>query len=117
MSNNLPSKVQQGFFIKIRRFFAELFNKKNNDFEQAKGTTVKNIANTKVIPENVFTQMKKESKKLHLEDDILNMVNNNSGLIETLSIEQVEYLNKLYDKVIEEKKMKIKRLEKMLAKA
>jgi len=59
--------------------------------------------------------MKKASKRVDLEEDIIKIVEKNPDLIDNLTILQLEKLNEMYDKIIEENDRKIQRLKSKLA--
>jgi len=59
--------------------------------------------------------MKEASKKNHLREEIFSIVDNKPELLETLSVEQLEEVNSMYDKIIEENNKKINKLKRKLA--
>lgn len=109
MENNLPDKYNENFKIKIKRFFAGFFNKKN----VKENKDIIKESNDKIVENiNDIEKMKEESKKAQLKEDILEMTKNNPKLIETLTTTQLKELNNMYDKMIEENNRKIEKLKK-----
>ena len=114
MKSNLPQKYEESFIFKIKRFFSNLFGKKNIQKEEI-NPIVKEEKKEIHIKENSIEKMKQESNRVHLEEDILKIVEKNPELIENLTISQLEKLNDMYDKTIEENDRKIQRLKSKLA--
>ena len=114
MKNNLPQKYEGSFLFRVKRFFNKLFGKKSFEKEKVE-PIVKEEKKEVPIKENSIEKMKKESKKAHLEDDILNMIEKNPELIDNLTIPQLEKLNEMYDKVIDENDREIQSLRSKLA--
>ena len=118
MKNNLPTKYKEGFFHKLKTFFANLFGKKTKSemVEQIeKEEKIEEVKKEEMSQKDIFSQMKEESKKTNLKEDIFNMVNNNPELLNTLTLEQLEEIDKMYDQKIEEKEKKINKLKRVLA--
>ena len=114
MKSNLPQKYEESCIFKVKRFFSNLFGKKNIQKEEI-NPIVKEEKKEVYIKENSIEKMKKESKRAHLEEDILKTVEKNPDLIDNLTIPQLEKLNEMYDKIIEENDIKIQRLKSKLA--
>jgi len=113
MKNNLPEKYENSFFTKIKRFFANIFRKNNKVLEQ---NEIKKEQKTELNKtENKFQDMKKLSKKAELKKEILDMIEKQPDLIESLSIEKLKELNCMYDAIIEENERKIKKIKRELA--
>lgn len=110
MTNNLPDKYRENFIYKLKRAFQKLFDKKNRVIEVKKEEVVKN----EKTQTDVFEQMRHESKKVKLENDILAIIDNNPELINTLSFERLEVVSKMYDKIIEDNNRKINKLKRSL---
>ena len=118
MKNNLPTKYEESFISRIKNFFANLFSKKTKEevVEQIeKEEKIEEVKKDEMSQKDIFSQMKEESKKINLKEDIFNMVNNNPELLDTLTLEQLEEINKMYDQKIEEKEKKINKQKRALA--
>lgn len=114
MSNNLPSKYKEGFILKIKALFLKIF-KNNSKTEVVNNGEIlenKTIPNTSQI--NVFDKMKKEGRRVHLQEEIIELVEKNPGLLENLSMVQLEKIDELCDKIIEENNKKINGLKRAL---
>jgi len=114
MKNNLPQKYEESFMFKVKRFFSNLFGKKNIQKEEI-NPIEKEEKKEVHIEENSIEKMKKASKRVDLEEDIIKIVEKNPDLIDNLTILQLEKLNEMYDKIIEENDRKIQRLKSKLA--
>lgn len=108
MENKLPEKYESNFFSNIRRFFSSIFRKKAVEEDKEVKTAVKSLR----PKENSIESMKELSNKAKLKEDIMEIVEKNPELLRKLSIEKLEELDKMYDKVIAENDMKIKQLSK-----
>lgn len=99
MMRNLPMKYKENFFIKIKRFFMRLLNKKNQEvFINTKER--KEIVD---IPKsNIFNKMQKEYVKSENEKFIIEQTLENRDTIKNLSREKLRKLNELYDGKIKE---------------
>ena len=112
--NQLMISNEESLFYKIKRYFKNLINKilgKNKNIEttnyiEEKETKIKQnkefISNIKVDNIDVNKVIK---KKYFLEE-----INGNVELLQNLSISRLKQLEKYYDNVIEENKMKISKL-------
>lgn len=114
MKNNLPQKYEESFMFKVKRFFKNLFGKKNIQKEEI-NSIAKEEKREICLKENSIEKMKKVSKRAHLEEDILKTVEKNPDLIGNLTIPQLVKLNQMYDKIIEENNRKIQSLRSKLA--
>jgi hypothetical protein len=125
MGNNLPSEYQDNFISKFKRFFSNLFAKKTKKVITEKKQAVEPEIKNDILPKEIskvetqleitFSSMKSETRKSALKEDIFNMVDKNPELLNSLTIEQLEEIDKMYDKKIEENKKKIRKLERALA--
>jgi len=113
MKNTLPEKHKNSFFVRIRRFFSNAFGKKQ---VATKENTMEKTVQTPITnKENVFETMKKGSQQVAIKEDILAMVNKNPQLINTLSLENLKQLDKMYDDIIAKNNLEIRKLEKMVS--
>ena len=118
MKNNLPTKYEESFIHRIKKFFVNLFSKKTKEEiveKIEKEEKVENVVKEEKIQNDIFSQMKEGSKKANLKEDIFNMVNSNPDVLSTLTLEQLEEIDKMYDQKIEEKEKKINKLKRALA--
>lgn len=117
MNVNLPQKSENSFFSKMKNFFKKLFYKENNSIGQ--NAEVKK--DKEINQSNTILEMRKESQNLRLKDDILEIVEKNPDIIDSLSKENLERLDKLcddeiikLDKELEELKLKYQKLQAKL---
>lgn len=113
MQNQLPKKYENNFFIRLKRFFSNIFHKKemNDKLAEAIKENKKEVSFEKID----FDKMKEMSNKANLKDDILTLVEKNPKLIETLSVKQLKALEHMYDDIIENNNRKIKKLKREIA--
>lgn len=113
MNNNLPKKYEESFWYRIKRFFSNIFSR--NKINESKSEMV---VKTKTIAQNnidEFAKMKAESRKVKLKEEIIEMIDKNPKLIDTLSATKLKELNNMYDKIIEENERIIKGLQRKIA--
>lgn len=92
----LPIKYEDNFIGKIKKFFRNLFFKKENvESEYTGEDTIVNISKS-----NIFDDMQNEYKKFENEKFIIEQTIRNPRLIINLSQATKEKLNELYDKKI-----------------
>ncbi|MBP3284738.1 MAG: hypothetical protein J6M02_04495 [Clostridia bacterium] len=108
MANELPEKYEGGFWCRVRRFFSSMFKKKNERKEFVESGKIE----VQAVKKNEFEEMKKESHKVQLKENILSMIDDHPQLIDTLPIPRLKELSKMYDGIIEENDRKIKKLER-----
>ncbi len=113
MNNTLPEKCKNSFFVRIRRFFSSAFGKKQVVTQE--NTMEKTVREPVTNKENVFETMKKGSQQVAIKEDILAMVDKNPQLINTLSLENLKQLDKMYDDIIAKNNLEIRKLEKMVS--
>lgn len=113
MSNNLPTIPKEGFFCRIKQFFMKRkkteVNVENTSIEKEKP---KEEAVDKPLTD--IEKMKIQGKRVRLKEEIIEIVDKNPELIKSLSDENLDELNKMYDEIIEENDRKIKDLERTL---
>lgn len=110
MKNKLPEKYKDSFFIKVKRFFNNIFCRKSSDkkIDQELKVEVK-------IKENEFNKMKEISNKSKLKEEILDIIEKKPELIETLSVERLRELDRMYDEIILENDRKINKLKREIS--
>ena len=113
MNNNLPIEFKKGILYKIKIFFKELFTKKNIqpnvqtiDRNTLNEPSKENFKNKVYVPEIESIQREKNTK-----ESIINMVEKNPKLLETMSIVNLKKLTQLYDEIIENNNKKIRLLK------
>lgn len=118
IDSELPKKYKNCFLIYIKKFFAGIFNKKQaqvadkmNDIEQK--VDKKQVESTEDKTE--LEKMKVLSNEIKLKEDIISLIEKNPALLDTLSIERLEELEKMYDAIIEKNEMKIKKLKREIS--
>lgn len=110
MKNKLPIKYKDNLFVKIKKFFSNVLKNNSTATEQVKVIKENEIEiNTN---ESEFDKIKLASNRVKIKEDILILVEKNPKLIETLSIDKLKELNKMYDEIIERNDRKIKRLKR-----
>jgi len=116
MNNGLPKKYEKGFFEKIKNFFLDIFSMKKVEINKVEENNLEKNNEIKEREQiNYFEEMKEVSKKEHIKQDIVSIIDKNPELIKTLSLLQLKELNKIYKKIIEEIEKNIKKLEKVIA--
>ena len=116
MENRLPGKYEPSFIFKIKNFILNFFNAKDRAKEPEKVEIRENVIKKQREKADTITEMKIMSKKVKLKDEILNMIDENPKLIESLPTTRLKELISMYDKEIEEKEMKIQQLQRTLHK-
>lgn len=113
MNNNLPIEYKKGILYKIKRFFKELFAPKNIhqnvqtiDTNTIDGSSKDIFKNKVYVPEIEKIQREKNTK-----ESIINIVEKNPELLETMSIVNLKKLTELYDEIIENNNKKIRLLK------
>ncbi len=95
---NLPIEPENGFIGKIKKFFRNIFGKKEH-------LNVVDTNEKKIDVSNktsVFEEMQRQSKKLENEEFIIYQTVKNPELIKNLSEDKKKKLEELYDKKIRE---------------
>ena len=105
MNNNLPIEHKSSVINNLKSFFIRIFKKDKPSLTE----------NREVELDSALLNMKEESKKLKLREDIFYTIRNNQELLNTLTLSQLNEINKLYDEKINEKERKIKRLKRKLS--
>lgn len=113
MKNELLPTVQNDSIIKrIINFLRKLFKKERveiknyveetNDFSEEKNKFLKDIK----LPEEKIKEIKNEKDNLEL----INQIEKDNSLLNELSLEKLNEINKYYDKLIEKEKLKLRKL-------
>lgn len=102
--NNLPQKYN--FISYVKKFFYNLFNKKNKKIKH-------DIRNEIPVEENsiFMDKLKEYSKKTELKKYIMERLEKNPSILESLPIWRLEQIENMYDEVIQENNIKIKELD------
>ena len=113
MKNELLPTVQKDNIIKkIINFLKKLFKKEKveiknyveetNDISEEKNKFLKDIK----LPEEKIKEIRDEKEQLEL----INKIEKDSNILNELSLEKLNQINKYYDKLIEKEKLKLKKL-------
>lgn len=113
MNNNLPIEYKKGILYKIKRFFAEFFTKKNIQPNiQTIYTDTFNESSKDIFKNKVYVpEVEKIQREKNTKESIINMVEKNPELLETMSIVNLKKLTQLYDEIIENNNNKIRLLK------
>ena len=112
MASKLPVKYENNFFSKFKTFFGNIFIKNSSVIKH--NEVIKEVTPQVGTKENEFTKMKIASNKVKLKEDILGMIEKNPQLLETLSVDKLKELDRMYDEIIERNDRKIKQLKREL---
>lgn len=109
MNSNSLEKYEGGLIQRLNNFFRKIFFKEKS-FEKI---VVENKVLEKVDKKqnNLINDMKSESQKSELKNDILELLKNNPEMAKTLSIERLKEVIKMYDEKIEKNQKEIEYLE------
>lgn len=113
MKNELPIKYEGGFFSKLKRFLNSVL-KKHSVTAQQLGVLKENKVEISTN-ESDFDKMKAASNRVRIKEDILTLIEKNPALIESLPIDKLKELEKMYDEIIEKNDRKIKQLKREIA--
>jgi len=113
MSNNLPTIPKEGFFYKIKQFFMK---SKKTETNVEETSVEKEMHKEEILdkPLSDIDKMRMQGKKARLKEEIIEIIDEKPELISSLSDENLDELNKMYDEIIEENDRKIKDLERTL---
>lgn len=92
----------QKIYINIKKFFANIFKKKNLMLEEPKEKNIKNSSEISNIE-----KLRKESKNRQKVKEIIDITEKNPDLLENLSIKQLRVIDNYYDESLEEINKKI----------
>ena len=105
-SENLPQKYKENFIDKIKKIFTRFFWKKTEPIianeKQKENTESKNEFKENLINE----QATKKNNEMAAKKTIVDIVEENPELIETLSNENLKKLIKIYEDIIEQNNIK-----------
>lgn len=115
MNNQIIKIDEESFLYKIKKFFSKIkkiFNYKDvkkNNFD------IESIPNFNKTEEKEYflDELKKENNQaeyISSKDDFLEKIDGNKELLEMLSIERLEMLEKYYVELIKQNEIKIKKL-------
>lgn len=113
MKSNLPQVYKDGIFNKLKRFWTGLFYKKQE------GLIVKDLkVHNNIKRDNSFKinllepEINRIAKEKEIKGNIIDMVEKNPELLQSMSIENLKKLVKVYEDAIKEKEEKIEKLKK-----
>ena len=110
---SLPIKQESNVFSKLKRFFRNLFVKRDSkcisNNENIKVENKKTIDFSEALKEEVSYEFLNDYKK----KDLLEEIENNPDLLKELSLERLEQLDRYYDQVIAEYKEKIDKIKRV----
>lgn len=109
---NLPSKYEESFIAKIKRFFIKTFRPQNKIINDSEIVESLEDVKEKKDKNDIFDKMKLSSKKVNIKADIFNIIRANPELLKKMNLEQLQEINKMYDEKIKEKERSIKRLKR-----
>lgn len=116
MDNKGLIEYKPNLITKIKKFFKNLFSKKNVALEENSVEIKSNIEEKNFIEEikiqniDVSNTVNKISKEAEREK-FLDEIDGNREALNKLTIEQLKRLDKYYDAIIEENKLKIKKAQ------
>ena len=114
MDSKLPTKYKKGFLenllLKIRR----LFYKKSMSVSSDKKVDSFNQKSNLKEAKTYFDEMKYQSKKITVKEDIVSIINKKPELIDSLDIMQLYEIRNIYNEIIEKNDRKINRLKKAI---
>lgn len=96
MNNNSLEKYEGGFFQRLKRLVRNIFMKEQ---KTVVGNTVYKKNNEQKL--NPIENMKTESQKTAIKEDILSLIDKKPDILKTLSLEKLKEIDKLYDEKIE----------------
>lgn len=114
MNGNLQMKEDKGIFKKIKSFFRNLFCK--NDLTENKNEEVEKTTQKENFSDSIKVEVDNEFQKEIEANNLVEKIRENPEIIKTLSNEQLEELDKHYDKLIERNKQIIELKKAKLAK-
>lgn len=112
-NNQLSVRQKDNIFIKIKDFFIRIFkSKKERNINEI--TTEKNQGKNKDFLQNLSSQTNTEEvEKQNKIIEIVNIIEQDSKLLNNLSTEKLKVISKYYDNKIKELDKRIVQLEKI----
>lgn len=112
----LPTIKKDNIFTKIKKFIMKILGKENIEERNFKENNLENN-NTIIEEKNEFVEnMKLSQNKLNTiqneyeKDKFIKQLENDTSILETLSIDRLEKLNNYYDELIEKEKIRLKKV-------
>ncbi len=102
----------QKIYINIKEFLASIFKKKNLMLEEPKAE----VETKKNFELNDLEKLRKESENRQKINEIIDITEKNPGLLENLSIKQLQVIDNYYDESLEEINKKIAEFRARLSK-
>jgi len=112
MGNNSLSVKENNIFSKIKCFLKSLFYKEQKNEEKVVENEIKTENNNSFLEEIKSQTNVENAGKEDAIKDIVNTVEKNPETLNKLSMKQLKYVNKYYDKELEEVDKKINKLKK-----
>ena len=108
----LPTIKKDSIFIKIKKFFMKLFGKEESfEEDNFKNNTIIIEEKNKFVKTIKLLQNESNTNQNNNEkDELIKQLENDTSLLENLSIDRLEKLNNYYDELIEKEQMKLKKL-------
>ena len=117
MENNLPKQYKKGFINTIKEFFFNLFHKKtdiqdNSEIKESEIIKNDNNKSSFINELKVDNNIQNNSLNNNKGIDIIERIENNPDLLNELTIEKLNEIEKIYDDRIDFLDMKINELSK-----
>lgn len=115
--SNLPIKVENGIFGKIKLFFRKLFFK-DEQLNEIEEVQIKNIVSNnqkKFFEDNMKVEVNDDFVKDIKRNEFITQIETNPDLLYDLPLEKIEKLSEYYSDLIEKEKEENKKLEEKLS--
>ena len=113
MINSLVPKKKDNIFKKVKNFFCGLFKKGKNKIDHSvEELSYERMTSTSddAFKEEIKVEVSNDFPKMDSKDEFIKKLENDMTLLEHLSIDRLEALNKYYDKLIEQDQIELKKL-------
>lgn len=105
-SENLPQRYKEKFIDKIKKIFARFFSKKVEPIIVNEKQKENNESENKFKENLINEQATKKNNEMTTKKSIVDIIEENPELIETLSNENLKKLIKIYEDIIEQNNIK-----------
>ena len=115
--SNLPIKVENGIFGKIKLFFRKLFFK-DEQLNEIEEVQIKNIVSNnqkKFFEDNMKVEVNDDFVKDIKRNEFITQIETNPDLLYDLPLEKIEKWSEYYSYLIEKEKEENKKLEEKLS--
>ena len=114
--NNIPSTEGNSFFSKLKAFFKKIFRRNNKlELPQESNIVEYNRIEKQTEEKNEFeNSLQKEIRDHNNKESIIEMVEKNPEIMETLPLERLVQLDKMYDEKIIEARSELEGLKRKL---